>query len=123
MSNDRTGRATYKPALRLNDVVSNTLSDFATHFSFIVDSNGQQPYADGFAFFIATVDFPMPETQDGNGLGLVGGVFKFNTSASLTFVAVKDLESDHVGIDVGTMESVTGVKWNSGVLDGRMGEA
>ncbi|CAM8904246.1 unnamed protein product [Rhodiola kirilowii] len=128
--NYTTGRATYTDSIRLYDAASGSLSDFSTHFSFVIDSNGVEPYSDGLAFFLAPVDFPLPEIQEGSGLGLVNILYK---ATSLPFVAVefdtfenaefKDLPSDHVGIDVSSMESVAGVKWKSGVLDGKLCEA
>ncbi|CAM8899245.1 unnamed protein product [Rhodiola kirilowii] len=127
----KTGRVTYNESVHLWDAASNSLADFSTHFSFVIDSFGKKPYADGLAFFLAPVGFPMP-AQEGSGLGMVSGRELYNAS-SFPFVAVEfdtfenerfiDRPSDHVGIDVGSMESVAWVRWNSSVLDGKPCEA
>ncbi|KAL7227583.1 hypothetical protein ACSBR1_022446 [Camellia fascicularis] len=44
------GRASYKDPLQLGDIASGTLADFKTHFLFIIDSEGNSTFVDGFAF-------------------------------------------------------------------------
>lgn len=46
------------------------LADFTTHFSFVIDSNGNNSFADGLAFFLAPVGSSIPIGSAGNGLGL-----------------------------------------------------
>ncbi|KAL9690789.1 hypothetical protein QQ045_011199 [Rhodiola kirilowii] len=131
MVNYTTGRVTYNESVHLWDAASNSLADFSTHFSFVINSFGVKPYSDGLAFFLAPVGFPMPG-QEGSGLGMVSDR-ELYIATSFPFVAVEfdtfqndrfiDLPSDHVGIDVGSMESVAGVTWKSGVLDGKPCEA
>ncbi|CAM8906961.1 unnamed protein product [Rhodiola kirilowii] len=132
MVNWTTGRVTYNEPVHLWDNASNSLADFSTHFSFVIESFGVEPYSDGLAFFLAPVGFPVPDLQEGSGLGMVSGK-ELYIATSFPFVAVEfdtfqnehftDLPSDHVGIDVGSMESVAGVRWKSGVLDGKLCEA
>ncbi|CAM8901496.1 unnamed protein product [Rhodiola kirilowii] len=127
-----TGRVTYNESVHLWDAASKSLADFSTHFSFVIDSFGKKPYSDGLAFFLAPVGFPVPDLQEGSGLGIVTGRESYNAT-SFPFVAVefdtfqnyifRDLPGDHVGIDVGSMESVAKVRWKSGVLDGKPCEA
>ena len=47
------GRATYFRPMHLWDKDSKNLTDFATHFSFAIDSLNQSSRADGMAFFLA----------------------------------------------------------------------
>ncbi|CAM8904247.1 unnamed protein product [Rhodiola kirilowii] len=132
MVNWTTGRVTYNESVHLWDNASNSLANFSTHFSFVIDSFGVEPYSDGLSFFLAPVGFPMPDLLDGSGLGMVSGRELYNAT-SFPFVAVEfdtfqnthfiDLPSAHVGIDVGSMVSVAGVRWRSGVLDGKPCEA
>uniref|UniRef100_A0A7N0TN44 non-specific serine/threonine protein kinase n=1 Tax=Kalanchoe fedtschenkoi TaxID=63787 RepID=A0A7N0TN44_KALFE len=132
MVNWTTGRATYTDSVRLWDAASGSLADFSTRFTFLIDSSGAEPYSDGLAFFLAPLDFPLPDTQEGSGLGLVSGQYLANSSLH-PFLAVefdtfgngefKDFAGDHVGIDISSMESVAGVKWKSGVLDGKVSQA
>ncbi|CAM8907013.1 unnamed protein product [Rhodiola kirilowii] len=132
MVNWKTGRITYNESVHLWDAASNSLADFSTHFSFVIDSFGVEPYSDGLAFFLAPVGFPMPDLQDGSGLGMVSGRELYNATL-FPFVAVEfdtfqndrfiDRPSGHVGIDVGSMESVAWERWKSSVLDGKPCEA
>ena len=46
------GRATYFKPVHLWDKNSKNLTDFATYFSFGIDSQNQTKYADGLAFFL-----------------------------------------------------------------------
>ncbi|KAI8537501.1 hypothetical protein RHMOL_Rhmol09G0028300 [Rhododendron molle] len=47
------GKATYKESLHLWDKSTGKLTDFDTHFTFVVDSDGLPNFADGLAFFLA----------------------------------------------------------------------
>ncbi|CAL5434667.1 unnamed protein product [Camellia sinensis] len=116
-----TGRATYFKPMHLWDKATGALADFNTHFSFVINSLNQTPYADGIAFFLAPVGFPIPAAQEGSGIGLVSREQVFNPvfhSSSNPFVAVEfdtyhnpedDPPSDHVGIQV---ETHTLHSWN-----------
>ncbi|CAM8904249.1 unnamed protein product [Rhodiola kirilowii] len=127
----KTGRVTYNDFFHLWDEDSGSLADFSTHFSFVIDSNGSELHSDGMAFFLAPPWFPVPDNQLGSGLGLVSGAGLYTTT--YPFVALefdtfensefRDMRGDHVGIDVNLMESVAGVNWKSGVLDGKLCEA
>ncbi|KAJ8572457.1 hypothetical protein K7X08_008968 [Anisodus acutangulus] len=65
------GRATHIEPLQLWDKATGNLTDFATHFSFVIDSNGNDSFADGLAFFMAPVGTSIPVGSAGSGLGLV----------------------------------------------------
>ncbi|CAM8990518.1 unnamed protein product [Rhodiola kirilowii] len=126
-----TGRVTYNDFFNLWDEDSGSLADFSTHFSFVIDSNGSELHSDGMAFFLAPPWFPVPDNQLGSGLGLVSGAGLYTTT--YPFVAVefdtfensefRDMRGDHVGIDINLLESVAGVNWKSGVLEGKLCEA
>lgn len=47
------GRATYMKQLHLWDKVSENLTDFTTSFTFVIDSQKNNRYGDGLAFFLA----------------------------------------------------------------------
>ncbi|XP_030941996.1 L-type lectin-domain containing receptor kinase IX.1-like [Quercus lobata] len=78
------GRATYFRPMHLWDRNSRKLTDFATHFSFVIDSQNQNYYADGMAFFLAPNGSKIPTGTKGGSLGL----FDLN-STSNRFVAVE----------------------------------
>ncbi|KAM7474823.1 hypothetical protein LguiB_022066 [Lonicera macranthoides] len=115
-----TGRVTYFKPMQLWDKSAKAQADFTTHFSFIIKSQNRTAYGDGIAFFLAPVNFPLPQVQEGGGLGLVCGNQIFNSSLN-PFVAVEfdtfvngwdpNPGNDHVGINVNSMISVKNVTW------------
>ena len=74
----RVGWATYANRVPLWDSITKKLTDFATHYSFILYSQGYPApkYGHGLAFFLAPVGFEMPPDSAGGFLGL------FNTTTS-----------------------------------------
>jgi hypothetical protein len=58
---DSVGRATYSSPMRLWDMASGNLTDFTTHFSFVIDSQKNTNYGDGLAFFLAPQGSRIPE--------------------------------------------------------------
>ncbi|KAL7227630.1 hypothetical protein ACSBR1_022493 [Camellia fascicularis] len=131
-----TGRATYFKPMHLWDNATGALADFNTHFSFVINTLNQTPYADGMAFFLAPVGFPIPGVQEGRGLGLVSGhqIFNptFNSSSANQFVAVEfdtfcnnewDPPKEHVGININNLISVQNVTWRCQISSGKMNQA
>ncbi|KAA3463557.1 L-type lectin-domain containing receptor kinase IX.1-like [Gossypium australe] len=115
---DGIGRATYYKPMHLWDKSSGNplLADFATQFSFSIDSLNNNS-GDGFAFFIAPNGSKIPPNSGGGHLGLQN-----NGIVNSSFVAVEfdtfGNPSDpfglsaHVGIDLNSIEtSLTAVKW------------
>ncbi|KAK6945851.1 Legume lectin domain [Dillenia turbinata] len=102
-----TGRVRYVDLLHLWDKDSGKVTNFSTHFSFVIDSQNSTPHADGLAFFLAPSDFPLPRTGGGQGLGLLTlnrANQPFNSSSE-HFVAV---EFD---------------AWSNCILDGKQNDA
>jgi hypothetical protein len=114
---DSLGRATYSSPMHLWDNTSGNLTDFTTHFSFVIDSQNRTGYGDGFAFFLAPNGSKIPPHST------VGGFFGLTNDDSPTntkdnqFVAVEfDIYPFnatkpwgppfvHVGIDVNSLNS------------------
>ncbi|KAE8698555.1 putative Kinase [Hibiscus syriacus] len=125
------GRATYHEPLLLWDEASRNLTDFNTHFTFVINSQNGSSYGDGIAFFLAPEGSRIPDnvTKGGN-LGLASDGMQLNTTVN-RFVAVEfdiyqnafDPKHEHVGIDVNSMKSVTNVTWWSDIRGGRTNEA
>ncbi|KAK8698813.1 hypothetical protein V6N13_114920 [Hibiscus sabdariffa] len=125
------GRATYHEPMLLWDEASRNLTDFNTHFVFVINSINHSAYGDGIAFFLALEGSKIPDnaTKGGN-LGLASDGMQLNTTVN-RFVAVEfdiyqnyfDPEHDHVGIDVDSLRSVTNVTWWSDISGGRTNEA
>jgi hypothetical protein len=63
------GSATYAERVPLWDSSTGNISDFTTHFSFIIDTLGQI-YSDGLAFFLAPAGFEIPPNSRAGYLGL-----------------------------------------------------
>ncbi|XP_074580053.1 L-type lectin-domain containing receptor kinase IX.1-like [Curcuma longa] len=125
------GRAVYaEPLLLWNN--SDYLSDFSTHFAFIINPNGQRRPGDGMAFFLSP--FPSNSSSYPNSGGCGLGLFNAwvclspsstdsNISARIPIVAVEfdtyanpaldDPSTPHVGIDVGSARSVEYRTWDA----------
>ena len=117
------GFSAFFGAIQLSDKQSGKVADFATEFSFVVNPKGSQLHGDGFAFYIASLDYDFPEnSSDGGFLGLFDKETAFNTSKN-SIVAVEfdsftnewdplfPENSPHIGIDINTIESSIAVPW------------
>ena len=120
----RVGWATYVERVPLWDSNTGNLSDFTTHFSFIIDTHGSSTYGDGLAFFLAPAGFEIPPNSAGSTLGL------FNTTSDsphnqivlVEFDSVPNLVWDppveHVGININSISSATYNPWNASLHSG-----
>ncbi|GAY62341.1 hypothetical protein CUMW_217030 [Citrus unshiu] len=123
------GRATYNQSMRLWDKATGNLTDFTTHFSFVIDSGNRSYYADGLAFFLAPQGSKIPTNKGGGSFGLTKDNEPLNSS--IPFVAVEfdvyvnswDPTFSHVGIDINSVQSKKNVYWSSDVKSGRRNEA
>ncbi|EEF44093.1 kinase, putative [Ricinus communis] len=128
------GRATYRKPLHLWDKASGNLTNFTTHFSFIINSSNKSPFGDGLAFFLAPNDSGIhPDVKSGGGLALamnddVNHALNYEENQ---FVAVEfdtfqnpwDPVGTHVGINIRSMKSVVNVSWPSNVMEGSRTDA
>ena len=121
------GRASYAKSVLLWDNNTRRLTDFTTHFSFIMNSTKPRS-ADGISFFIAPFESQIPPHSNLGLLALFSSEKALDTSAN-RIVAVEfdihknpwDPNSNHVGIDVNSIMSVT---WNyTSMEDGRLANA
>ncbi|PQQ03276.1 L-type lectin-domain containing receptor kinase IX.1-like [Prunus yedoensis var. nudiflora] len=131
------GRATYSQPFLLHDNATGKLADFTTNFTFVIDSRGKTPYADGLAFFIAPNGSLLNGTLGrGGSLGLAVENPQNSTSKNqYPFVAVEfdiyqnevtsiqDPEGDHVGVDINTVKSKMTKPWNGSIAEGRVNSA
>ncbi|XP_047938206.1 agglutinin-2-like [Salvia hispanica] len=125
-----TGRATYAEPLHLWDKATNNLTDFDTHFSFVIQATGCA--ADGLAFFLAPVNSTIPPNSSGAGLGLASKDAPGNAS-EVPFVAVEfdtyfssefdDTQGQHVGIDVRSLNSTVYAPWRNNLTEGDVTDA
>ncbi|WMV50917.1 hypothetical protein MTR67_044302 [Solanum verrucosum] len=126
------GRATYAMTLHLWDKASGNVTDFSTHFSFGINSQGRNNYADGLTFFLAPEGSVIPDNYFAAGEEL--GLAIDNRQYSLKnhpFVAVEfdiftnsyDPWGDHVGVDINSMQSAATVTWFSSIPNGTKTDA
>ncbi|KAF9611872.1 hypothetical protein IFM89_036655 [Coptis chinensis] len=119
-------RATYAEKVQIWDSKSGTLTDFTTHFSFFIDTQGSTSYGHGLAFFLAPVGFQIPPNSAGGFLGL------FNTTTtdamSQNQIIIIEFDSfpnpewdppvEHVGINNNSIASAKYVSWNASLHSG-----
>jgi hypothetical protein len=116
----RVGWATYANRVLLWDSITKKLTDFATHYSFILYTQGAPApkYGHGLAFFLAPVGFEILPDSAGGFLGL------FNTTTSdspknqivlVEFDSYVNVEWDpsveHVGINNNSIASAVYTPW------------
>lgn len=98
------GRVVSLTPVHLWDKKSGELADFSSGFSFVVNSNGSTLHGDGFAFFIAPLEFHLPKNSSGGYLGL----FKPETALDPTKNQIVAID-----FDVGSIKSVASAAWPS----------
>ncbi|XP_024932083.3 L-type lectin-domain containing receptor kinase IX.1-like [Ziziphus jujuba] len=125
------GRASYDKKVKLWDAGTNTLTDFTTHFSFIINTTNGSWGGDGMALFIAPFDARLPPNSQGSNLGLFSAETAFNKSANhivaVEFDTYQNLDWDqregHIGININSIISETYVLWNSSMKNGSTANA
>lgn len=125
------GRASYIDPVHVWDQKTGKLTDFTTHFSFTMKAVDPSKFGDGISFFLAPFDSEIPNGSSGGYLGLFNAQSAFNGNNNNQIVAVEfdsynntwDPPSDHVGINVNSIKSVSSVNWQSSIKDGRTANA
>ena len=117
--------------MHLWDKDSKNLTDFATHFSFVIDSQNLSNYVDGVAFFLAPNGSKISMASNGSDLGLYNPAL--NSTENSFFAVEFDIWSNyqldppgkHVGIDINSIISVANVSWlsNITIMEGKWNEA
>ncbi|XWS33410.1 hypothetical protein CRYUN_Cryun22dG0080200 [Craigia yunnanensis] len=124
------GRASYNQPVRLWDVSNRKLTDFTTHFSFILRAVNLSEYGDGISFFIAPFESKMPPNSSDGFLKLFNPNSTSNSSnnniAAVEFDSFRnewDPSDDHVGININSIISVKTVAWKSSIKNGSRANA
>ncbi|KAL3617342.1 hypothetical protein CASFOL_038887 [Castilleja foliolosa] len=127
----RAGRATYFQPLHLWDRATRNLTDFTTHFSFIIGSGGNDSYGDGLTFFLApNGSNTIQPWSYGASLG-IGNCSGTLNSSEYSFVAVEfdtymnylfdpsySPLTPHIGIDINSMRSANTTTWRNNITLG-----
>ncbi|KAJ9170462.1 hypothetical protein P3X46_018568 [Hevea brasiliensis] len=124
----RVGWVTHAERVRIWDSNSGQLSNFTTHFSFVIDTQGRSSYGHGLAFFLASVGFEIPPNSASGFLGL------YNTSTidsssqnqivHVEFDSLSNPDWDpeppvgHVGINNNSLSSAVHTPWNASFHSG-----
>ncbi|KAI3828652.1 hypothetical protein L1987_02760 [Smallanthus sonchifolius] len=126
----RVGHAKYADAIQIWDRKSGKLSDFTTHFTFVIDTLNRSSYGDAFAFFLAPVGFEIPPNSFGQYIGLFNRT-NYNSHQNHMIVVEFDTVSNtwidpsygHVGININTLGSANFTAWNASLHSGDAADA
>lgn len=123
--------------IRLFDQTTGKVASFITEFTFSVNSNGRQDHGDGFAFFMASPKFKIPNKNKSEGGFL--GMFTRETALYTKEIVLVEFDSfanewdpnpssnlgigSHLGIDVNSIKSVANALWLNDFDDITVGKA
>ncbi|GJW96507.1 L-type lectin-domain containing receptor kinase IX.1-like protein [Tanacetum coccineum] len=124
------GHAKYADPVQIWDIKSGKLSDFTSHFTFIVDTEGRSPFGDCFSFFLAPVGFQIPPNSAGAFLGLFNSTDFDSDQNQMLFVEFDSFVNPwdpqygpHVGINVNSVRSRNDTAWNTSLHSGHSADA
>ncbi|XP_004509712.1 lectin 11-like [Cicer arietinum] len=121
--------------IRIYDKITGNVANFVTEFTFLVNTNGRRDHGDGFAFFMVSPKFKIPNKTKSEGGFL--GMFTPNTALFTKQILLVEFDSfanewdpspvsqfSHIGIDVNSIKSVAFSPWyNDFELDGNVAKA
>ncbi|KAJ0096941.1 hypothetical protein Patl1_28381 [Pistacia atlantica] len=126
------GWATYAERVPLWDPDTGKLSDFSTHFSFVIDTQNRSSYGNGLAFFLAPVEFQIPPNSAGGFSGLFNTTTAYSSSNQIVMVEFDSFSNpewdpsdvkDHVGINNNSISSAVYTRWNASSHSGDIADA
>nr|GEW49341.1 retrotransposon protein, putative, Ty1-copia subclass [Tanacetum cinerariifolium] len=123
------GHAIYADAVQIWDSRSGKLSDFTSHFSFIIDTLGNSTYCCGFTFFIRHAGDEIIPNSGGTFLGLFNTSSRDDYDSQIIHVEFDstsntwDPPSEHVAINKNSLRSVNYTAWNASLHSGDPAEA
>jgi serine/threonine protein kinase len=108
---NKSGRAFYKNRFRLWSKSKDVAASFNTTFVFTITPR-TNPGGEGLAFILAADD-TLPQSSDGQWLGIVNAATNGSSKANVVAVEFdtrksypEDLDGDHVGLDVNSINSI-----------------
>ncbi|MED6139698.1 hypothetical protein PIB30_086257, partial [Stylosanthes scabra] len=114
------GSAVYSKEVFLYESSSGKQADFTTHFTFLIDTQGQSKYGAGLAFFLAPSGFQIPLNSAGGFLGLYNTTTSDSSRNQIVHVEFDsysnpewDPKMEHVGININSISSANYTAWNA----------
>ncbi|KAI3798935.1 hypothetical protein L1987_34220 [Smallanthus sonchifolius] len=121
----RVGQAIYYDPIPIWDRKSGKLTDFTTHFTFIIDTQGRPVYGHGLTFFLAPVTFQIPPNSAGGFLGLFNTTYTDSPRNQMIVIEFDSFVNDdwdppfeHVGINKNSIHSANYTAWNASLHSG-----
>ncbi|PWA55638.1 Concanavalin A-like lectin/glucanase superfamily [Artemisia annua] len=122
---NRVGHVQYSDAVPIWDSKSGKLSDFSTHFTFIIDTLAKSTYGHGLVFFLASDGFEIPPNSEGGFLGILNQTYYDSPQNQRIFIEFDsfvnpewDPPFEHVGINKNSISSVNYTEWNASMHSG-----
>ncbi|KAE8010471.1 hypothetical protein FH972_006839 [Carpinus fangiana] len=121
----RVGWAIYAKRVPLWDSHTRKLTNFTTHFSFTINTQGLPHYASGLAFFLAPAGFEIPPNSSGGFLGLFNTTTIYSPRNQIVLVEFDSFSNpewdppvEHVGINTNSIASAIYTPWNASLHSG-----
>ncbi|XP_058772100.1 L-type lectin-domain containing receptor kinase IX.1-like [Vicia villosa] len=121
----QTGRVFYSEKVLIWNSKTGQLTDFTTHYTFIIDTQNRSSYGHGLAFFLVPFRFEIPLNSDGGFMGLFNTTTMDSPSNQIVHVEFDSRANgewgettEHVGINNNSIISSTSTYWNASVHSG-----
>nr|XP_043635071.1 L-type lectin-domain containing receptor kinase IX.1-like [Erigeron canadensis] len=121
----RVGHAIYADTVPIWVRKTGKVTDFTTHFTFIIDTQAQSSYGHGLAFFLAPVGFQIPPNSAGGFLGLFNTTYTDSSRNQMIVIEFDSFVNDdwdppfeHVGINKNSIHSANYTAWNASLHSG-----
>ncbi|XP_058744554.1 L-type lectin-domain containing receptor kinase IX.1-like [Vicia villosa] len=123
------GRAIYAKRVLLWDSKTGQVTDFTTHFTFIIDTQSKPLYGHGLAFFLAPFGFEIPPNSASGFIGLYNTTTMVSPSNQIVHVEFDSYPNkewgettQHVGINNNSIVSSVSTPWNTSLHSGDTAE-
>ncbi|KAI9111254.1 hypothetical protein K1719_017865 [Acacia pycnantha] len=114
------GGAIYARRVKLWDKSTGHITDFTSHYTFTIDTQGQTAYGYGLCFFLAPFGFEIPPNSAGGFLGLFNTTTSFSSQSQIVHVEFDSHPNpewgettEHVGINNHSVVSSVSTFWNT----------
>ncbi|GAU40349.1 hypothetical protein TSUD_154460 [Trifolium subterraneum] len=119
------GRVLYSEKVLIWDSKTGQLTDFTTHYTFIINTQNHTSYGHGLAFFMVPFGFEFPLNSDGGFMGLFNTTTMDSPGNQMVHVEFDSYpngewgeKSEHVGINKNSIISSASVTWNASIHSG-----